>query len=75
MLLLGLGGVIAFSYFVVKPVQTRWAVLKARRIVAGDGTVSDWQFRNVYRMLATARHDLEATRLWRELDAMKQDTA
>ena len=71
-MLLLLGAVIAFSYFVIKPLQTRWAVLKARKIVAENRCRSTWQFRNVYRMLATAQNDLEAAKLWKQLDEMKQ---
>jgi hypothetical protein len=70
-MLLGLGAVIAFSLFVIKPMQTRWAIVKARRIVAGDKARSNWEFRNVYRMLATAKNDLEAAKLWQQLDRMK----
>ncbi|HTY81277.1 MAG TPA: hypothetical protein VMB24_00680 [Dehalococcoidales bacterium] len=66
-LLLCLGAVIAFSLFVVKPVQTRWAVRQARRIVAGGDRGSDWRFHNVHRMLATAHNDLEAMELYFEL--------
>ena len=72
LLILFLGAVIAFSYFVVKPLQTRWAIVKARKIVAENKCPSTWQFRNVYRMLATAQNDLEAAKLWQQLDAMKQ---
>ena len=70
-LLLGLGAVIAFSLFIVKPMQTRWALVKARRMVAEGKVRSDWQFRNVYRMLATAKNDLEAAKLWQQLDSMR----
>ena len=70
-LLLCLGAVIAFSLFVIKPLQTRWAVRRARRIVAEGKPRSDWHFRNIYRMLATAHDDLEAARLWHQLDEMK----
>jgi hypothetical protein len=69
--LLGLGAVIAFSLFVIKPMQTRWAIVTARRIVAGGKPHSQWQFRNVYRMLATAKNDLEAAKLWQLLDKMQ----
>ncbi len=72
LLLLGLGAVIAFCYFVIKPFQTHWAIVRARRIVGEKGWKDDWRFRNVYRMLATARNDLEAERLWHQLDAMKE---
>jgi len=75
LLLLGLGAVIAFSYCVVKPVQTRWAVRRARKIVASGHLPDDWHFRNVYRMLATAHDDLEAAKLWRQLDGMKEASA
>ena len=71
LLLLFLGAVIAFSYFVIKPLQTRWAIIKARKIVAANKVENTWQFRNVYRMLATARNDLEAAKLWQQLDEMK----
>ena len=70
-LLLGLGAVIAFSLFVIKPMQTRWAIVRARKIVASGEIPGDWQFRNVYRMLATAHNDLEAAKLWQQLDKMK----
>jgi hypothetical protein len=66
-LLLCLGAVIAFSIFVVKPVQTRWAVRQARKIVAGGERGNDWQLRNIRRMLATAHDDLEAVELWHEI--------
>jgi hypothetical protein len=70
-LLLCLGAVIAFSLFVVKPMQTRWAVREARKMVAGGAKGSDWHFRNVHRMLATAQNDLEAADLWYQLNKMK----
>ena len=73
-LLLFLGAVIAFSYFVIKPFQTRWAITRARKILAEGESRSRWQFWNVYRMLATARNDLEAAKLWRQLDEMKDAT-
>jgi hypothetical protein len=72
LLMLILGAVIAFSYFVIKPLQTRWAITRARKIVAENEAKSNWQFRNVYRILATARNDLEAVKLWRQLDEMKE---
>ena len=71
LLLLLLGAVIAFSYFVVKPLQTRWAVVKARKIVAEHRAENTWQFRNIYRILATAHNDLEAAKLWQQLDEMR----
>ena len=73
-LLLALGAVIAFALFVVKPLQTQWAIVKARQIVKMGGTAKNaWQFRNVYRILATAHNDLEAARLWQQLDDMKRE--
>ena len=70
LLILGLGAVIAFSCFVIKPFQTRWAIENARKIVAEGRAGNEWRFRNAYRMLATARHDLEAAKLWSQLDKM-----
>ena len=70
LVLLGLGAVIAFSLFVIKPMQTRWAVNRARKIVRSGRLPTDWQFRNIYRMLATAHDDLEAAKLWRQIDGM-----
>jgi hypothetical protein len=70
-LLLSLGAVIAFSLFVIKPMQTRWAVIRARKIVATGKIPGEWHFRNVYRMLATAHDDLEAAKLWQQLDKMR----
>ena len=69
-LLMLLGAAIAFSLFVVKPLQTRWAIVKARQIVEEGKVRNKWQFRNVYRMLATSKNDLEATKLWQILDRM-----
>ena len=71
LLMLLLGAAIAFSLFVIKPLQTRWAVNAARRIVAEGKARSSWRFRNVYRMLATSKNDLEAAKLWRQMDSMK----
>jgi hypothetical protein len=70
--LLLLGAVIAFSYTVIRPLQTRWAVHKGREIAAAGTIRSRWQFENTYRMLATARHDLEAEELWRKLKEIKE---
>lgn len=70
LLMLVLGAVIAFSYFVIKPFQTRWAIENARKIVAEGRAGNEWRFRNAYRMLAIARHDLEAAKLWSQLDEM-----
>jgi hypothetical protein len=70
-LLFCLWAVIAFSVHIVKPLQTRWAVLKASKIVAEGKAKNSWQFRNVYRMLATSKNDLEAAKLWQQLDKMR----
>ena len=72
-LILLLGAVIAFTYFVIKPIQTYWAVKKARKIVASGKMEGRWQFENVFRILATARNDLEAAYLWQKLQEMKED--
>ena len=72
--LLILGAVIAFSYTVIKPLQTRWAVKKGREMVASGTIRSRWQFENTYRMLATARHDLEAAELWRKLKEIRESS-
>ena len=72
LLLLALGAVICFSYFVIKPMQTRWAIGRAREMVAHGTYNDDRRFRTVYRLLATAHRDLEATKLWRRLDEMKE---
>ena len=74
LLMLFLGAVIAFSHFIIKPFQTHWAIVHARKIVAEGRVRSRWQFRNAYRMLATARHDLEAAKLWRQLDEIREKT-
>ncbi|MFC1914328.1 hypothetical protein ACFLXF_03555 [Chloroflexota bacterium] len=74
LLLLALGAVIAFSYTVIKPLQTRWAVKRGREIAASGKIRSRWQFENTYRMLATASHDLEAAYLWQELKEIKEKT-
>jgi hypothetical protein len=71
-LLLALGAVIAFSCLVVKPLQTRWAIGKAHKILMfGDKVRENWQFRNVYRILASSRNDLEAIKLWQQLDRIR----
>lgn len=71
-LLLVLGAVIAFSYLVVKPLQTTWALRKARKIIATGKIDNQWQFNNVFRMLATAHNDLEAAYLWKKLVELKE---
>jgi hypothetical protein len=67
LMLLFLGAVIAFSYFVIRPMQIHWAIVEARKMVAGRNVSKTWRFRNVYRTLATARNDLEAAELWQQL--------
>ncbi|MFH1169410.1 MAG: hypothetical protein V1691_01820 [Chloroflexota bacterium] len=74
LMLLLLGAVIAFSYTVVKPLQTRWAVKRGREIAASGDIKSRWQFENTYRMLATAPNDLEAAYLWHKLKEIKERT-
>ena len=70
-LLLLLGAVIAFSYTVIKPLQTHWAIRKGRQIVASGKIKNTWQFRNVFRLLATAGNDREADYLWQKLQEIK----
>ena len=71
LILLLLGAVIAFSYTVIKPLQTRWAVKQARRIAASGEIKSRRQFNNVFRILATAGNDREADYLWLKLQELK----
>ncbi len=70
-MMFNLWAVIAFCVYIIKPLQTRWAIIQARKIVAEGKVKKDWRFRNVYRMLATAKNDLEAVKLWQKLDSMK----
>ena len=72
LLILVLGAVIAFTYFVIKPIQTYWAIKRAREITASGKIESRWQFENVFRILATARNDIEAAYLWQKLQEMKE---
>ena len=72
-MLLLLGAVIAFSYTVIKPLQSRWAVRQARQIAASGTIKSRWQFENVFRILATAGNDREADYLWRKLQELKNN--
>ena len=74
-LLLALGAVIAFSYFVIKPLQTHWAIRCARGIVDAGKITSRWRFYNVYRILATAHNDLDAAYLWLKLRELKEPPA
>ncbi len=73
-LILVIAAVIAFSYFVIKPIQTYWAVRQARKIAASGKISNNWQFENVFRILATARNDLEAAYLWQKLQELKDTT-
>ncbi len=70
-LLLSVGAVIAFSYFVIKPIQVYWAVKKARQVVASGEIKSKWQFENIFRILSTAGNDSEALYLWQHLQELK----
>jgi hypothetical protein len=70
-LLLAIGSTAAFSYAVVKNRRTQRAIVYARRILAGGQADSEEQFRDVYRRLATAPNDLEAAKLWKKLDELK----
>jgi hypothetical protein len=72
LILLSLGAVICFSLFVIKPLQTHWALARARKIIASGNHYIDRNFRTVYRMLATSRNDLEAAKLWHRLDEIKE---
>ena len=72
LLILVLGAIIAFAYFVIKPMQARWAIRRARKIVASGEIKSHWQFENVFRILATAHNDLEAAYLWQKLQQLKE---
>ncbi len=71
LLMLAVGAVIAFNQFFIRPFQTRWAIGTARKIIDSGQAASETQFRHVYRLLATARNDLEATKLWKQLDQLK----
>ncbi len=72
LLLLCLGAVICFSVFVIKPLQTRWAIIRARKIIASGCLPNNRHSRSIYRMLATAHHDLEAAKLWHQMDELKE---
>jgi hypothetical protein len=67
MMLLFLGAVIAFIRLVIRPMRIHWAITEARKLVAGRDVSNTWRFRNVFRTLASARHDLEAAELWQKL--------
>jgi hypothetical protein len=67
LLLMGVGAVIAFSYFVIRPLRIHWAITEGRKMVAARTVSQNWRQRNVCRTLATASNDLEAADLWRQL--------
>jgi hypothetical protein len=72
MMLLFLGGVIAFVRFVIGPIRLHWAITEAKKMVA-DRHISDgWRCRNVWRTLATARNDMEAADLWQQLKDIRE---
>jgi hypothetical protein len=71
LLILAVGAVIAFNQFLIRPFQTRWAIGAARKIIGAGQAASEEQLRSVYRLLATARNDLEAAKLWKQLDELK----
>jgi hypothetical protein len=70
-LLLAVGAVLAFSYYVIRTHRTQRAIIYARRILSAGQADSEDQFRDVYRRLATARNDLEAAKLWKKLDELR----
>jgi hypothetical protein len=73
-LLLGIGAIVAFCHNVIRNHQTRQAIVYARRILNAGQADSKEQFSSVYRQLATARNDLEAAKLWKKLDELKDLT-
>jgi hypothetical protein len=70
-LLLGIGAFVAFSHAVIRIRRTQRAIVYARRILSAGQADSEEQFCSVYRQLATARHDLEAAKLWKKLDELR----
>jgi len=72
LLLLGIGAVIAFSYFVIRPLRIHWAITEGRKMVAARESGQTWRHRNVCRMLATAHNDLEAADIWRQLKDIQE---
>jgi hypothetical protein len=72
LMLLFLGSVIAFIYFVVRPLRIHWAIVEGRKMVAAREVGRSWRCRNVYRTLATARNDLEAAELWEKLRNIRE---
>jgi hypothetical protein len=72
LLLLSIGAVIAFTYFVIRPLRIHWAIIEGRKMVAAREVGQNWRHRNVYRTLATAHNDLEAAELWRQLNDIRE---
>jgi len=75
MLLLILGAIIAFCYFVLKPLQVHWARKRAREILHAGKVRNYWRFHNIYRILAMSGPDLEAQYLWHRLNELKEQSA
>ena len=67
MMLLFLGAIIAFIRFVIRPMRIHWAIVEGRKLVENRICNKSWRYRNVFRTLATARNDLEASELWQKL--------
>jgi hypothetical protein len=72
LLILGGGAVIAFSYFVIRPLRIHWAIIEGRKMVAAREVGRNWRHRNVCRVLATANNDLEAAEIWRKLKDIQE---
>ena len=72
LLFLLLGSVIAFSYFVIRPLRIHWAITEGRKMVDAREAGESWRYRNVYRTLATAHNDLEAAEIWRQLKDIRE---
>jgi hypothetical protein len=72
MMLMFLGAVIAFSYFVIRPLRIHWAINEAKKMVVNREIGNGWRHRNVWRTLATARNDLEAAELWQRLRDIRE---
>ena len=71
LLLLTIGTATALIYSFIKNRRTRLAIIYAGRILNAGQADSEEQFLNVYRTLATAHNDLEAAKLWKKLDELK----
>ncbi|MFC1945551.1 hypothetical protein ACFLWF_02225 [Chloroflexota bacterium] len=55
--------VVDLYLFALKPLQTSWAVRQAGKFIATGKLPYKWYFNNVYRILTTTQHDLEAAYL------------